>query len=152
MIEFGASVTREGVVRSKVHLAADDGLDAPLGARFALGAACGDGFQIPRRTAKHVTVVRDGTGRHAQFKGALCHILQAGNAVLDGILGMVVQVDECHGAPPAYGLKLVHVFVFSQNSIFRAPAPAVLPPASGRTEPRAGEPAPMEFYGRLQRG
>ena len=47
--------------------------------------------------AVHVAVVRDGHRGHAEVHGALDHVADTRGAVQHGVLGVVVQVNECHG-------------------------------------------------------
>ena len=55
-------------------------------------------LHVKVRDAKHVAVVGEGEGRHAQVDGALDHVRDARGGVEDREVRVVVQVDECHGA------------------------------------------------------
>ena len=48
--------------------------------------------------AKHVAVVGEGERRHAEVDGALDHVRDARGGIEDREVGVVVQMDECHGA------------------------------------------------------
>ena len=91
VVELRLAVALELLVGGEVHLAAVDGLDALAGLLLHLVA-----HLAQLRHARHHAVVGDGHGRHAEVGCALDHVVDVRMPVEQGILGMVVQVDECH--------------------------------------------------------
>ena len=78
-------------VFSEIDFAAVDRLDARAGLlldRIARVAQF--------RYAAHDAVVGNRHGGHAQVGGSTHHVLDLGCAVEHGILGVVVEVNECH--------------------------------------------------------
>ena len=71
------------MVMADVDLAAEDGLDADLGALLG---------EVGR--AEHVAVIGDGTGGHAEILGAVAQVLEADGPVQQAVFGMAVQMHE----------------------------------------------------------
>ena len=70
---------------------------APL-AHVLLRVVVGSARHVEVRDAEHVAVVGEGERRHAQLDRPLHHVRDARRGVEDREVGVVVQVDECHGA------------------------------------------------------
>ena len=78
--QFGRLVE---MVVADVDLAAENGLDADLGALLG---------EIGR--AVHVAVIGDGAGGHAEVLGAVAQVLEADGPVQQAVFGMAVQMHE----------------------------------------------------------
>ena len=89
--ELGLRVLAQLLVGGEVHLAAVDGLDVLARLGFHLLA-----HLAQLRHAGHDAVVGDGHRRHVQIGGALHHVVDVRVAVEQGILGVIVQMNECH--------------------------------------------------------
>ena len=92
VVQLRLYVLAQLLVGGEVDLAAVDGLD--LLARFLLNRRA---RVAQLRHARHDTVVGDSHGRHVEIGGATDHVLHMGQAVEQGIFGVIVQMYERHG-------------------------------------------------------
>ena len=99
------AVMRRGVRRIGLRLlkvpALLEALDvvAPL-AHVLLGVVVLAALHVKVRDAKHVAVVGEGQGRHAEVDGTLDHVRDAGGGVEDREVRVIVKVDESHVMVP----------------------------------------------------
>ena len=92
MVQLRLYVLAQLLVGGEVDLAAVDGLD--LLARFLLDRRA---RVAQLRHARHDAVVGDSHRRHVEIGGATNHVLHVGQAVEQGIFGVIVQMYERHG-------------------------------------------------------
>ena len=100
VVQLGLVVTRKRGVGREVDLAAQDGFDTVLGALASVGTAGDLGIKVILRATIHITMVGDGTRRHAKLPCALGHVLETRDSVEQRVLGMTVQVYESHVLAP----------------------------------------------------
>ena len=81
VIQVGLAIARKRGIGCEIDLAAQDGLDAVLGALASVGAAGNLGIEVILRAAIHIAVVGDGTRRHAKLPCALGHVLETRDSV-----------------------------------------------------------------------
>ena len=95
VVELWFSVATKLVVGGEINLTAIDGLDVL--ARFL--------FDLLARLAqlghtRHDAVIGDGNGGHVQLSRSFHHVFDVRHAVKQGVLRVIMQMNECHAVPP----------------------------------------------------
>ena len=127
VVQLRLHVLAQRLVGGEVHLAAEDGLHALARLLLHRVARVGE-----LHHARHDAVVGDGHRRHVQLGGAAHHVLDVREAVEQRVLGVVVQVYECHrvSAPSVGSRRTGSVVVGYARTSCHAGSGGVLAPSA----------------------
>ena len=95
VVELWFSIATKLVVGGEINLTAIDGLNVL--ARFLLDLLA---RLAQLGHARHDAVIGDGNGGHVQLSRSSHHVFDVRHAVKQGILRVIMQMNECHAVPP----------------------------------------------------